>query len=154
MCTMQYQPVCGTKDGVYKTYGNSCVLGVEKATYQHDGECTDAELEGRQEGSYTPPARCTAWFDGCNSCSRTSNGQSMCTLMACMGEPKAGYCRTYGETQTQPPAPPTPKPVVTEETSIKVESVISTSTATSTSAVVGFFERFWNALASWFSGLF
>ena len=51
MCTMQYAPVCGRKDtGVRcikapcpsfetKTYGNSCMLGADKAEYLYDGEC-------------------------------------------------------------------------------------------------------------------
>ncbi len=39
-CTMQYAPVCGkAKDGTVKTYGNSCVLGAEKAEYLYEGEC-------------------------------------------------------------------------------------------------------------------
>lgn len=40
-CTMQYAPVCGKDaNGTEKTYGNACVLGAEKATFVHDGECT------------------------------------------------------------------------------------------------------------------
>lgn len=39
-CTMQYAPVCGkSTTGETKTYGNSCVLGAEKATFLYDGEC-------------------------------------------------------------------------------------------------------------------
>lgn len=42
-CTMQYAPVCGkTKDGVTKTFGNSCTLGAEKAEFLYEGECTVA----------------------------------------------------------------------------------------------------------------
>lgn len=43
-CTMQYAPVCG-KDasGNEKTYGNSCVLGADKATFVHEGECVSIE---------------------------------------------------------------------------------------------------------------
>ena len=74
-CTMQYQPVCGTEKGTYKTCGNGCTLGAEGAVYQHEGECMAAELAGRQEGAYTPPAHCTAWNDGCNSCGRSADGQ-------------------------------------------------------------------------------
>ncbi len=43
MCTMQYQPVCGKdSSGAIKTYGNSCMLGVEKAQFLYDGECKAA----------------------------------------------------------------------------------------------------------------
>lgn len=38
MCTMQYAPVCGKKDTI-KTYGNSCMLGADKAEYLYEGEC-------------------------------------------------------------------------------------------------------------------
>ncbi len=156
MCTMQYDPVCGTEKGVYKTYGNGCVLGAEGATYQHEGECTATELNGEQEGTYTPPAHCTAWFDGCNSCSRNANGQSMCTLMACMGEPKAGYCRAYGETQTEgPPAPPKGNgssgivtPAETVETDVAVEATTTVETDP------GFFFGIWRAITAWFRGFF
>ena len=162
MCTMQYDPVCGTKQGVYKTYGNSCVLGVEGATYQHDGECTAAELNGRQEGTYTPPAHCTAWFDGCNSCSRSAGGQSMCTLMACMGEPRAGYCRTYEERGTA--TPPQNPPGVTGSGNTKAvgsevatEATTTAETGTESTTVEndpGFFFGLWRAIAAWFRGLF
>lgn len=39
-CTMQYAPVCGkTADGTVKTFGNSCVMGAEKAELLYEGEC-------------------------------------------------------------------------------------------------------------------
>ena len=39
-CTMQYAPVCGkTADRTVKTFGNSCVLGAEKAELLYEGEC-------------------------------------------------------------------------------------------------------------------
>lgn len=152
MCTMQYDPVCGTENGVYKTYGNSCVLGAEGATYQHGGECTTAELSGKQEGNYTPPARCTAWFDGCNSCSRSTGGQSMCTLMACMGEPKAGYCRAYAEAEPETPPPP---PETASSGSIEpVEAEIIVEATTTVETDPGFFFGIWRAIAAWFSALF
>ncbi len=158
MCTMQYDPVCGTNEkGAYKTYGNGCTLGAEGGTYQHQGECTAAELENRQEGTYTPPAQCTAWFDGCNSCSRSAGGQSMCTLMACMGEPRAGYCRAYAQTPTEEPKPPKP-PTVTPPAPVApvVETPIEASTTPETLEEVelGFFARIWTSIANWFSSLF
>lgn len=40
MCTMQYAPVCGKgQDGIVRTYGNSCTLGAENATFLYEGEC-------------------------------------------------------------------------------------------------------------------
>lgn len=40
MCTMQYMPVCGkSPSGVTKTYGNSCMLGADKAETLYEGEC-------------------------------------------------------------------------------------------------------------------
>lgn len=50
MCTMQYQPVCGTVPSTctgeecvpeYKTYGNACVMGAEGGTFVHEGECIE-----------------------------------------------------------------------------------------------------------------
>ncbi len=154
MCTMQYDPVCGTEKGVYKTYGNSCVLGAEGATYQHKGECTAAELNGKQEGTYTPPANCTSWFDGCNSCSKNANGQAMCTLMACMGEPAAGYCRAYGET-TPKPVPSSPPSETVGSGSIEpVEAEIVVEATTTVETDPGFFFAIWRAIVAWFQGLF
>lgn len=159
MCTMQYAPVCGTENGVYKTYGNSCVLSSEGATYQHEGECTAAELNGKQRDSYVPPAHCTAWFDGCNSCGRDASGQSFCTLRACMDEPAAGYCTAYAESEPEPDTVTHPTPggsassesTAPSETSTTVEA---TTSATTTEARPGFLERVWSAISSWFGSLF
>ncbi len=153
MCTMQYDPVCGTEKGVYKTYGNSCVLGAEGATYQHGGECTAAELNGKQEGTYTPPANCTAWFDGCNSCSRSAGGQGMCTLMACMGEPSAGYCTAYGAAEPKP-TPPPPSETVGSDSIEPVEAEIVVEATTTVETDPGFFFGVWRAIVAWFQGLF
>lgn len=152
MCTMQYDPVCGTENGVYKTYGNGCVLGAEGATYQHEGECTAAELNGKQEGNYTPPAHCTAWFDGCNSCSQNASGQSMCTLMACMGEPRAGYCRAYGE--AKPQTPPSPPEIVGSGSIEPVEAEVVIEATTTAETDPGFFFGIWRAIAAWFRAFF
>lgn len=156
MCTMQYDPVCGTENGTYKTYGNGCVLGAEGATYQHQGECTKAELDGRQEGTYTPPAHCTAWFDGCNRCSRSAGGQSMCTLMACMGEPRTGYCTVYSETEAE--EEPATVPEISEGNAgpeaSPAEAETDVSAATSTENDIGFFFTLWNKIRAWFGGLF
>ncbi len=161
-CTMQYQPVCGAKQvqcvaapcyPVYHTYGNSCTLAAEKGTFIHEGECTADEtgpVKPAMEENYVPPANCTAWFDGCNSCSRGSDGQSMCTLMACMGPKAPGRCTAYekpGPAVTLPAPDPAPSmPVVGATTSISA----SPSAEASTTAKAGFFHRMWNTLLDWF----
>lgn len=118
ICTANYAPVCGAQQvqcvrapcyPQYKTYSNSCMLSADKGTYIHEGECTASETGpymGGDSGSsdtYVPPAGCMAWFDGCNSCSRsTKDGPAMCTMMACAADnQQPGYCRTY-----ETPAPP------------------------------------------------
>ena len=127
--------------------------------YQHEGECTAAELAGRQEGAYTPPAHCTAWNDGCNSCGRSADGQSMCTLMACLGTPRAGYCTAYGD--TEPEAAPAPDTSVSSGISAggTVAAPVLSAEATSTASTTadekpGFFARIWLSVVSWFSDLF
>ena len=166
MCTQQYQPVCGTEMGIYKTYGNGCILAAEGAVYQHEGECTANELSGKAEAgvTYTPPAHCIAWNDGCNSCSRVANGQAACTMMACTGEPRAGYCTMYAETQTPEPNPGTPVSgnaegvgTIGPDTIKTVVDAFTTLGATATAIEtgdIGFFLSLWNAISSWFLGLF
>lgn len=139
VCPAIYAPVCGAQQvqcvrapcyPQYKTYSNSCMLSADKGTYIHEGECTASETgpyKGGDSGSsgiYVPPAGCIAWFDGCNSCSRTTkDGPAMCTMMACAADNhQPGYCRSYetpappsgGDTPVvSPPSEPTPP---TEET--------------------------------------
>ncbi|MDB5264605.1 MAG: hypothetical protein JWN64_176 [Parcubacteria group bacterium] len=154
MCTQQYQPVCGAQQvqcfaapcyPMYHTYGNSCTLGAEKGTYIHDGECTEKESGPiKPTEPYKPPASCIAWFDGCNSCSKRPNGQSICTMRACMNEPTPGYCTAYEK----------PAPVVAP-----VE-VAATTTATSTEATTtaehtpSRIIQIWNSLISWILSFF
>lgn len=156
MCTMQYQPVCGAQQvqcvttpcyPVYHTYGNSCTLGAENGTFIHEGECTEKESGPVKpaEETYTPPKTCVAWFDGCNSCSKGSNGQSMCTLKACMGAQAPGHCTKY-ET-TQPVVNPKPPTATT------TEPVATTSIAEPESIPTGFFARLWLSIRAWFSWL-
>lgn len=45
MCTMQYDPVCATKDGTERTYGNSCTAGADGATFVHRGECGTSAVD-------------------------------------------------------------------------------------------------------------
>jgi hypothetical protein len=152
-CTMQYEPVCGAKEvqcikapchPVYQTYGNSCVLGVEGATYVHAGECTAADTGPLPGGgsTYTPPAHCVAWFDGCNQCGRGPDGESFCTLKACIDAPSAGYCTKYAD-QPEPAPQPThsPSPEVTSTTTVEADASVE---------VPGFFASLWVKIASLF----
>jgi hypothetical protein len=43
MCTEQWQPVCGTKDGKRKTYSNRCFADIDQTTNISDGECGPAD---------------------------------------------------------------------------------------------------------------
>jgi len=38
---------------------------------------------------------CQSYYDGCNSCSKSSNGQTICTMRACVGVPEPAYCNSY-----------------------------------------------------------
>jgi PKD domain len=102
VCTAQYQPVCGERRvcttgggscwNDRKTYGNMCALKGEDAVFLYDGECrTDTGT------TYVPPTNCSAWYDGCNNCSRSViGGNAACTLRACLsGSTTAGYCSAY-----------------------------------------------------------
>lgn len=100
-CTMEYNPVCGAKpvvcikapcNPVPTTYGNKCAMQADGATLLYQGQCKSAVT--------TDPAndpQCKTWFDGCNSCARsTPGGPGACTLMACLGDTHpAPYCKTY-----------------------------------------------------------
>lgn len=169
-CIELWAPVCGAKqvqcvrapcNPVPTTYSNSCFMGVDKATFIHEGECTGDETGGGSGGeNYTPPAGCMAWYDGCNSCSRaTKDGPAMCTLMACQGTPQAGYCRSYavpappidgdtpvssppGGTVSSPPASPDEVPPV------------ATGTSPESAIVQSFLSQIWSYISSWFSYVF
>lgn len=39
MCTMDYRPVCGLKDGRWQTFSNGCMAGAAKARRVRPGEC-------------------------------------------------------------------------------------------------------------------
>lgn len=102
-CTMQYAPVCGAREvqcvrapcyPVYETFGNRCTLNAEHAQYIHDGECSPEETgpyNPQKPSVFVPPATCSAWFDGCNTCVRGENGTAACTKKFC-SQPTAGYC--------------------------------------------------------------
>ncbi len=70
----------------------------------YDGTCTSKKANSLTE----LPATCVAAFDGCNSCSKGSNGQWMCTMMACINQPAnpAAYCKKFQTTNPDPVACP------------------------------------------------
>lgn len=154
MCTLQYQPVCGMKDGAYRTFGNSCALGAEKATFVHEGECSQGGYA--PSPAYVPPATCTAWFDGCNSCSKGPDGMSACTERACAGKPAAGYCTAYAGSpavpQPLPDAGSVSSPVLGESASGGAE--VSVEATTTEEENVGFFSRMWRSFTVWVSAWF
>ena len=39
VCTMDYRPVCGLKDGRLQTFSNACIAGAAKARRIRPGEC-------------------------------------------------------------------------------------------------------------------
>jgi hypothetical protein len=152
MCTMQYEPVCGAQQvqcittpcyPMYHTYGNACMLAAEGATFIHEGACTAKETGPViPREPYTPPAHCSAWFDGCNQCGRGEDGQSFCTLMACVGEPAPGYCIRYDDPPQATPAPASPPSSPTTATSSAEEAPAETQ---------GFFARLWQSVLDFFS---
>lgn len=98
-CTLEYAPVCGQPNiscpagadcqrPLPKTYGNSCQMRADGATFLYNGACRDKD-------PVTPPNSCKVWNDGCNSCVRDYPGGPMsCTERACIwqGVPK---CEKY-----------------------------------------------------------
>ena len=69
-----------------------CEGGVQPIeTRDNNGCLTGYRCQPIQQG-YVPPANCSAWYDGCNNCSRTTaNGPAVCTLRACFWN-APGYC--------------------------------------------------------------
>lgn len=154
-CTMQYDPVCGLAFDTYATYGNSCVLASEHAIYVHPGECTKDEIETPPSSEeYKPPANCIAWFDGCNSCSRSAGGQAMCTLRACMApeypnKPAQGYCTAYQSATHEVQPPPAIETVDTVQGDPPRPEVLQIGVPEGSSAV-----SVWEQVALWIFRLF
>lgn len=119
VCPALYAPVCASHQvecikapcyPVYQTYSNQCEADGANATVLHGGACTSTEtgpIKPTGE-TYVPPAGCTAWFDGCNSCAKQTNGGTICTMKACLVQ-GAGYCTMYAS-PTPPVVHPTPAP--------------------------------------------
>lgn len=163
MCPMHYAPVCGLKDEMFKTYGNRCLLDADKASFAGNGECNESSLEDLRPAPepYTPPANCVAWNDGCNTCARQPNGLAACTLMACTGEPRAGFCTRYaGEGEDTPrqaspgsaassPMNPAPEPAGPDAADATLPAATTTP-----EAQPNFFVRVWTNIASWLGNLF
>ena len=177
MCPEYYAPQCGAQEvqcikapcyPVYKTYSNSCFLNAEGAALIHEGECKANETgpytgntgggSSGNAGTYVPPGNCSAWFDGCNSCSRsTVNGPAMCTLMACTSDTKPGYCKAYFGNVDPVVTPPDDTPIPVDigggigDTPIPVEPDGGIGDMPEPE---GFFTRIWISISSWFSHLF
>ena len=180
-CTKEYVPVCGQKEvcntemcwGETRTYGNSCVLRADGAVPLYQGECkgggsvshpaTDPIVEPAEPynpPTYTPPAGCVAWFDGCNSCSGGAGEPAACTLRACLGEPQPGYCIRYADDRVPPDVISDPDACVSSPPSsgyvgnqpqqaVDLDNGAETLTRSENPVV-----RFFNSIASWFKNLF
>lgn len=180
-CTKEYAPVCGQKTEcpactnsnpacmapcslVQKTYSNTCMQKADNATLLHNGVCSEEEYGGGTGDTYTPPPGCTAWFDGCNNCSKGPGDAAMCTLRACIGEPAPGYCITYEDsateegnetgTVTSPPSIEVPDGggggVDNEHTTERDVGEPTEKEMVSS----GFFSNMWQAVTSWFASIF
>lgn len=107
-CTEEYAPVCGQKqvmcfaapcNPIQQTYSNRCFMGLDGATYVHDGVCsTSTPTPKPPTYPTTDPSSdpmCKSWYDGCNTCARQyPGGPGMCTLRACIRQGEA-YCSSY-----------------------------------------------------------
>lgn len=119
-CTREYMPVCGAPKNYCPpcvgnvcpacaspaptTYSNKCELERAGATFIKNGKCEETV-------SNEAPAACKVWYDGCNTCSRSSVGGPLaCTMMACIqGGDEAWFaahrpqCREYFPTSNTAP---------------------------------------------------
>ena len=119
-CTKEYSPVCGSKpivcittpcNPIPQTYGNRCMMQADGATLAYEGACRDTSTNPADD------LRCKAWFDGCNTCSRSSvGGPAACTMMACIQGMRSDesmprpYCKAYFDDNQCSALPPAPCP--------------------------------------------
>lgn len=106
MCTKEYMPVCGAKpitcittpcNPIPTTYSNRCMMNADGASYLYDGSCKATGTNPADD------AQCKSWYDGCNSCSRsTPGGMAACTLKYC-AVPEKAYCTAYFDSTTNRP---------------------------------------------------
>lgn len=97
-CTKEYKPVCGAKpivcittpcNPIPTTYGNRCMMNSDGASFLYEGSCRATTPNPADD------AQCKSWYDGCNSCSRSSaGGAAACTLKYC-AIPEKAYCTGY-----------------------------------------------------------
>lgn len=82
--------------------------------------------------SYTPPAGCIAWYDGCNWCSRMPDGGAACTKRACMPEAtEQPYC-----TASANPDTPVQAPAAVEAATAVTEAAVDTAVQTAVNTAI------------------
>jgi len=90
ICTADYSPVCGYKDGKLKTYSNKCNLTASKAYYKYSGECKDDTTTVCTD-DYTP----VCWLKN----GRLTTYSNKCNLLADKAYYKySGKCEQYSDT--------------------------------------------------------
>lgn len=99
MCTMEYAPVCGERNGNIRTFGNGCQAGAAGYRVMHKGEC--GALRPHQPQWHHRPDRPSLGGEGHNrpqtACTReyapvcaTSHGRSRTFPNACVAR-NAGF---------------------------------------------------------------
>ncbi|HEY7773446.1 MAG TPA: hypothetical protein VIC26_09695 [Marinagarivorans sp.] len=86
-------PEVGTADMAYYAAAYQVHKSLQEIRFEggkHD------EFFGNTPGENVAPLNCTAWFDGCNTCSRDEGGLVTCTLKFCQ-QHEALKCNTWAE---------------------------------------------------------